>query len=159
MSEPLVTYLNDHLGGAQIAIQLLEGRRDRHNNQRFRGFARLLLPEIEADDRTLRTIAEKIDAGTGVAKQVGGWLLEKVSRLKLGHTGSTDFEMFESLELLALGIHGKLCLWKALQAASRRDPRLREYNFAEFIGRAEQQYNKVESQRLDLAQIVLSPTS
>jgi hypothetical protein len=65
-----------------------------------------------------------------------------ISRLNLGHTGSTDFEMFESLELLVLGIHGKLCLWKALQAASRLYSRLREYNFAELIGRAEQQYNK-----------------
>jgi hypothetical protein len=159
MSEPLVTYLNDHLGGAQIAIQLLEAMRDQHDDPKFREFARLLLPEIEADDRMLRSVAEKVDAGPSVAKKVGGWLLEKVSRPKLGHTGSTDFEMFESLELLALGIHGKLCLWKALQAASRLDPRLHEYNFAELIGRAEQQYNKVESQRLDLAQIVLSPTS
>jgi hypothetical protein len=66
--------------------------------------------------------------------------------------------MFESLELLALGIHGKLCLWKALQAASGLDSRLREYNFAKLIGRAEQQYNEVESQRLELAQIVLLPT-
>lgn len=159
MSEPLVTYLSDHLGGAKIAIQLLEAMRDQDDDQRFRGFASLLLPEIEADDRTLRSIAEKIDASPGVAKQVGGWLLEKVSRLKLGHTGSANFEMFESLELLALGIQGKLCLWKALQAASKLDPRLREYNFAELIGRARQQYYKVESERLDLAQIVFSPTS
>jgi hypothetical protein len=159
MSEPLVTYLDDHLGGAQIAIQLLEAMRDQHDNQRFRDFAGLLLPEIEADDCSLRSVAEKIGAGPNVAKQIGGWLLEKVSRLKLGHTGSTDFEMFESLELLALGIQGKLCLWKALQAASGLDSRLREYNFAELIGRAEQQCDKVESQRLDLAQIVLSPTS
>jgi len=155
MSEPLVTYLNDHLGGAQIAIQLLEAMRDQHENQRFRDFANLLLPEIQADDRTLRSIAEKIDAGPGVAKQVGGWLLEKVSRLKLGHTGSTDFEMFESLELLALGIQGKLSLWKALQAASRLEARLREYDFVELVNRAHQQYDKVEIQRLDLAQLVL----
>jgi hypothetical protein len=98
---------------------------DRHDNQRFREFASLLLPKIDADDRTLRSVAKKIGAGPNVAKQVGGRLLEQVSRLKLGHSGSTDFEMFESLELLALGIQGKLCLWKAHQAASRRDPRLR----------------------------------
>jgi hypothetical protein len=158
MSEPLSTYLDDHLGGAQIAIQLLEAMRDRHDNQRFRDFASLLLPEIDADDRTFRSVAEKVGASPSLAKQVGGWLLEKASRLKLGHTGSTDFDMFESLEFLALGIHGKLCLWKALQAASGLDSRPREYNFAELIVRAEQQYNKVESQRLDLARIVLSPT-
>jgi hypothetical protein len=75
MSEPLVTYLDDdHLGGADIAIQLLEAMRDQHDNQRFREFAILLLPEIDADDRTLRSVAEKIGAGPSIAKQVGGWL-------------------------------------------------------------------------------------
>ncbi|MCU1225186.1 MAG: hypothetical protein JWQ42_3279 [Edaphobacter sp.] len=159
MSEPLNTYLNDHLGGAQVAIQILEAMRDQHDNQRFREFAGVLLPEIQADDRTLRSIAEKIGSGPSAVKQIGGWLLEKVARLKLGHTGSTDFEMFESLELLVLGIHGKLCLWKALQEASKLDSRLREYDFEELMSRAQQQYDKVESQRLDLAQTVLSPTS
>jgi hypothetical protein len=159
MSEPLVTYLNDHLGGAQIAIQLLKAMRDQHDDQRFREFASLLLPEIEADDLTLRSISEKVHASPGVAKQVGGWFLERASRLKLGHTGSTNFEMFESLELLALGIQGKLSLWKALQAGSRLDSRLRDYNFVELISRAQQQHEKVEGQRLDLALVVLSPAS
>jgi hypothetical protein len=63
MSEPLVTYLDDHLGGAQIAIQRLEAMRAQHDNQRLREFASLLLPEIDADDRTLRSVAEKIGAG------------------------------------------------------------------------------------------------
>jgi hypothetical protein len=67
--------------------------------------------------------------------------------------------MFESLEFLALGIHGKLCLWKALQAASRLDSRLREYDYEELVRRAQQQYEKVESQRLNLAETVLSPTN
>jgi hypothetical protein len=99
MSEPLVTYLNDHLGGAQIAVQVLEAMRDQHDDPKFREFANTLLPEIEADDRVLRSIAEKIGSGPSVAKQAGGWLLEKFARLKLDHTGSTNFEMFESLEL------------------------------------------------------------
>ncbi len=28
MSDPLVTYLNDHLGGAQTAVQVLKAMRD-----------------------------------------------------------------------------------------------------------------------------------
>ncbi len=158
MSDPLVTYLNDHLGGAQIAIQVLEAMRDQHDDLKFREFADTLLPEIEADHRNLHSIAEKIGPGPSVVKQAGGWLLEKASRLKLGHTGSTNFEMFESLELLVLGINGKLCLWKALQAASGLDSRLREYDFEELVRRAQQQSDKVESLRLDLAQTVLSST-
>jgi len=157
MSEPLVTYLNDHAGGAQTAIHLLEAMRDQHDDQEYRQFASVLLPEIQADERMLRHIAEKIGPGPNPVKQVGGWILEKAARLKLGHTGSTSFELFESLELLALGIWGKLSLWKALQAASSSDARLREYDFESLIRRAQQQYDDVESKRLNLAQTVLSP--
>jgi hypothetical protein len=156
MSDPLATYLNDHLGGAQIALQLLEAMRDQHDEQRFRDFAEKLLPRIQADDQTLRSITEKIGSSPSTVKQAGGWLLEKASRLKLGHTGSADFEMFESLELLALGILGKLSLWKALRASAERNARLVEYDFQALIRRAEQQYDMVESQRLELARTVLS---
>jgi hypothetical protein len=155
MSDSLATYLNDHLGGAQIAIELLDAMRERNDDEKFREFASALLPEIQADDQTLRSIAEKVGAGSSAAKKAGGWLLEKFARLKLGHTGSTDFELFESLELLAVGIQGKLCLWKALRAASGLDSRLREYAFDQLVRRAEQQYEKVEDQRLNLAQVVL----
>jgi hypothetical protein len=158
MSEALVTYLNDHLGGAQIAVQLLEAMRDQHDDQDFRQFASVLLPEIEADDLTLRHIAEKVGSGPSAVKQVGGWILEKAARLKLGHTGSRDFELFESVELLTLGILGKLSLWKALQAASTSDSRLREYDFETLIRRAQDQYEQAERRRLNLAQLVLSPT-
>jgi hypothetical protein len=157
MSDNLATYVRDHLGGAKIAIQILEATRDQHDDRKFREFAEGLLQEVEADDHTLRLIAGKIGSGPSVAKQAGGWLLEKLARLKLGHTGSTNFEMFESLELLALGIHGKLCLWKALKAASRFSSRLHEYDFEKLISRAQRQYEKVESERLRLAQTVLSP--
>jgi hypothetical protein len=159
MSESLATYLNDHLGGAQIAVQILEAMRDQHDDKRFREFANMLLPGIQADDQTVRSIAKDIGASTSVVKEAGGWLLEKLARIKLGHTGTTDIGMFESLELLSVGIQGKLCLWKALRAASRLDSRLRAYPFEDLINRAQQQYEKVEAQRLDLAQHVLSPRS
>ena len=90
---------------------------------------------------------------------MGGWLLEKAARLKLGHTGSAHFELFESLELLALGIQGKASLWRALQVASRSDGRLREYDFESLIRRALDQYGIVEEQRLKLAENVFSPSA
>jgi hypothetical protein len=157
MSDGLATYLNDHLSGAQIAVQLLEAMRDQHDDQDFRQFASVLLPEIEADDVTLRRITEAVGSGGSAVKRAGGWILEKATRLKLGHTGSTDFQLFESLELLVLGIQGKLCLWKALQTASGVDMRLREYDFEALIRRAEDQFGQVEHRRLNLARVVLSP--
>jgi hypothetical protein len=75
----------------------------------------------------------------------------------LGHTGSASFELFESLELLALGIQGKASLWKALQTALGADDRLREYDFESLIRRALDQYGVAENRRLTLAEAVFSP--
>ena len=159
MSDPLVTYINDHLGGARIALELLEALRDQHDDKNLRDLATVLLMAIQADDHTLRAIAEKIGSSPSAIKEVGGWIVEKAARLKLGHTDSTDFGIFESLELLAIGIHGKLCLWKALQVASRSDSRLSGFDFETLIIRAQQQYDHVERNRLHLAETVLTPTN
>jgi hypothetical protein len=156
MAVPLSTYLNDHLGGARIAVELLEAMRDGHDDPKFREFASSLLPEVQKDDRTLRTIAERIGPGPSAIKEAGGWLVEKAARLKLGPSGSTDFAMFETLELLTLGIHGKSCLWEALQVVSRVNRRLKEFDFEELIQRAQQQYEEVNRRRLELARTVLS---
>ena len=64
--------------------------------------------------------------------------------------------MFESLELLALGIEGKTALWNSLQATAQVDSRLREFHFLELIRRAKQQREKVEVERIHLAPKVLA---
>ena len=73
MSEPRITYLNDHLSGAQIAIQLLESMGSQNDDQEYRQFASVLLPEIRADDQVLRHIAEKI--GSGPQRDQANWRL------------------------------------------------------------------------------------
>lgn len=156
MSESLGTYLNDHLGGAQVALQLLAAMRDQHDDQHFRNFAAQLLPEVQEDDGTLRSILGRVHGSPSSIKAAGGWLLEKAARLKLGHTGSTDLELFESLELLALGIHGKLCLWKTLQVAASGDARLRDYDFDRLILRATEQRAIIEAERLNLARRIFT---
>jgi hypothetical protein len=51
-------------------------------------------------------------------------LSEKASRVKLGGGAAGPFETFEALEVLVMGIHGKLCLWRAPRAAAHIDTRL-----------------------------------
>jgi NMD protein affecting ribosome stability and mRNA decay len=77
MFDPLVTYVNDHLGGAQVAVQLLEAMRNQQGDQEFRQFASVLLPEIQADDLVLRRIAEKIASSPNTIKQLGDGFLRK----------------------------------------------------------------------------------
>jgi hypothetical protein len=157
MSDPLATYLHDHIGGAKAAIDLLEAMRDRQKDKLLSDFAAHLLSEVQADRDTLQHLAEKAGSGSNVLKELTGWLAEKVTRLKLGQGSGESFGTFEALEFLALGVRGKMGLWQALDVAAPSDTRLSGYDFKQLAARAETQYQLVEQQRLRAAETALEP--
>ena len=157
MSDPLATYLHDHLGGAKAAIELLEAMRDHQEDKPLGDFAAYLLAEIKADRDTLQLLAEKVGSGPNVIKELTGWLGEKAARLKLKPHSASAFEVFEALEFVALGVRGKLGMWQALNVAATDDPRLSGYDFTQLAARAETQYQEVEQQRMQTAKIALAP--
>jgi hypothetical protein len=157
MSDPLSTYLHDHLGGAKAAIDLLEAMRDGHKDQSLRDFATSFLIEVQADRDTLRRLANQVGSGSNVLKEFSGWFAEKVTRLKLGQASGWDFGTFEALEFLALGVRGKMGMWQALDVAAVTDTRLSGYDFKQLAARAEAQYYQVEQNRLQAAKTALQP--
>jgi hypothetical protein len=159
MSDPLGTYLHDHLAGAAHAINLVEFMRDRYEGRELGQFAAWLLVEIESDRTVLRQLAERTAAGRSTVKELAGWLGEKVSRLKLRHDDNDGLGLFEALEFLEIGIHGKSELWRALAAVGPADPRLRGVNFVHLTNRAERQRAEVESRRLRVARFVFGADS
>jgi hypothetical protein len=156
MSDPLTIYLNDHMAGAGVAIDLLKTMKERHDDTSLSQFAASILVEVEEDEETLRN-AKNIGSGSNVFKEAAAWLAEKASRLKLGASSSGDFGTFEALEFLSLGIQGKLSLWAALQLVSESDARLSVLDFEKLIARAKTQYGRVEERRLSVAANALSP--
>ena len=102
-----------------------------------------LLHEIEADRETLRRIADSVGAGTSALKEIGAWAEEKISRLKLRDLDENGLGLFEALEFLELGIHGKRALWSALVAIAPADARLRGIDFSSLCERAEAQETEV----------------
>ena len=65
--------------------------------------------------------------------------------------------VFEALEFLELGIHGKRDLWTALRTAATTDRRFQGVDFGELEARAESQWNSVDELRLVFARKALSP--
>jgi len=63
------------------------------------------------------------------SKNLTAWIGEKLSRFKLGHDNSSNLRTFETLEFLALGIQGKLALWRTLTAVQSSDERLFSFKF------------------------------
>ena len=122
--DALATYLRDHLAGAAAAVDLLELLRDQHAGEPLGEFAAEILADVEADRAALAAVAQRVGGEPGVLKDATAWIGAKVARLKLGRHVAGDLGTFEALETLALGIVGKLALWRALVLVAPSDPRL-----------------------------------
>ena len=151
MSDALGTYLHDHLAGAAYAIDLVEFMCDQHKGNDLGEFATRLLVDIKADRDVLRQLADRAGAGSSTLKELTAWLGEKVSRLKLRHDTTDGLGIFEALEFLELGIHGKFELWCALGPVAASDNRLQGIDFDGLAARAEKQRVMVENRRLEVA--------
>jgi hypothetical protein len=106
--------------------------------------------EIETDRAALEQVMETLGVGPDTVKQAGGWMLEKLSRIKLDEriTGSEDLTRLMETEALSLGIEGKLAGWRALKQLSEGDLGVDLDILAE---RAQDQRAKLEPFRLDAA--------
>jgi hypothetical protein len=155
MSDPLATYLHDHLAGSAHAVDLIEVLRDQYAGEPLGEFADGLLAEVQADRATLKGLAERVGEGSSGLKEFSGWLAEKVSRLKLRPHDNGGLGTFEALEFLALGVYGKLELWRALAVVSPLDARLLGVDFYELAARAEAQHREIEAWRLEVARTAL----
>jgi len=151
MSDPLAVYLHDHLAGSHFAIKLLNSLSEQYKDEELGSFARAICREIEEDQSTLENIIDSVGRSAFDLTEATGWLAEKASQIKLqrDHEGG-GIGTFEALETLALGIRGKWSLWQALSRIRSFDSRIPNKNFAELAERADDQYARVEQQRLGL---------
>jgi hypothetical protein len=154
MTDTLATYLHDHLAGAEHALETLRNIRERHANEPLGQFAAELHSDIDADRNVLRDLAERTGAGSSKVKEVGAWVSEKLSRIKLNDSAN-GFGTFEALEFVELGIRGKRLLWIVLSEAAADDERLQGLDYAKLVERAETQEIQVEKRRLQLGRAAL----
>ena len=157
-TDPLAVYLNDHLAGSRSALQLLDGLIESTRDAKARALLDGVRREIEDDRAVLETVIRRVSGAPSVVREVGGWVAEKLARLKLAVDDPSDgaLRRLEALEILALGIQGKSGLWRALSMAASSVPELGQLNFGDLVRRAAEQYARVEDQRLEAARIALS---
>lgn len=152
MDDPLSIYLHDHLAGAAMAVDLLDSMRSKHKGDSLGEFAATILVEVEADRAVLKELADRIGSGSSQLKELTAWMSEKVSRFKLDR-GPNGLGAFQALEFLALGVLGKLSLWKALAVST--DERLQGTDFEHLASRAQSQHARIEERRLAAAKSTL----
>ena len=153
-NESLATDLNDHLAGSVVALELLD-----HLEEDGAGTAEAstlagVHADIEADRQELEAFMAQRGITVSVPRKAAGWLVEKLSELKLhlDDAGDGALRRLEALETLSLGIAGKAALWDALAAAAEAAPELRELDYARLGQRAASQRAAVEELRLRAAQ-------
>jgi hypothetical protein len=148
--EHLHTYLNDHLAGSVVAVELLDYLIDRHSDDRFGKIFRDWRGDIQADQETLRNLIQKLGFEESGIRKAGAWVAEKLSRIKVGHLDDSA-SLLQALEALALGITGKRLLWRSLAAITPNFAALQGTDFGALEKRAQDQFERVETLRLEMA--------
>lgn len=152
-TELLGIYLNDHLGGAMGGFELAEAAYQRNQGTDVGAFLRDLRDEVGEDRTTLEQLIIGLGLEPSRIKQAGAWMAEKVSRLKLNDetTGNTDLRILLELEMLALGVRGKLLMWQVLNEVKGANDQLAATDFDALIKRAESQLEGLERHRRQAA--------
>lgn len=153
MSPHVATYLNDHLAGSTAALDLLEHLEAAHPGTEVAGVLAGLRADILADRGELEALIARLGVATSGVRQAVGWVAEKVARLKLrvDDPAGGPLRLLESVEAVAVGIHGKGSLWRALAAV----PALRGPDYDRLAARADEQRGRIEAVRLAAARDAL----
>ena len=156
MSENLGTYLNDHVAGSVLALELLDHLIELPEAPDRKLLTQLRI-EIQEDQEVLRQLLRSVGAKESTARKAAAWLTEKLGRAKLriDESGSGELRMLEGLETLALGIQGKLALWRSLATLKDAVPPLKTLDLARLQSRALEQFERVDRLRLDAVRRIL----
>ena len=156
MSSRLAIYLNDHLAGATLGVEL--ARRLRGSNE---GDARFGPPladvcaEIEADRATLTAVMDRLGVGESRLKPLTAVVGERLGRLKPNGQlrGYSPLSRLDELELLQVGVCGKRRLWRAL--ARTHADELERFELDALAERASAQLRQLEALHLEAASLAL----
>jgi hypothetical protein len=152
-NQQLEVYLNDHLAGSAAGIELAAKLRDHHQGTGLGDDMAALHRDISQDREALEELMRHLEVERHPVKEAAGWMLEKLSRLRLNPalTGSAELTRLLETEALSLGIEGKLVMWLALKEAAAGDRRLAGTDFDRLIERARGQRRALEPHRLAAA--------
>lgn len=117
----LAIYLNDHLAGATGGVELARRLRDSNaDDPEFGEPLARICAEVEEDKATLRSLIERLEIRRDPVKSALAWTAEKLGRLKLNGqlTGYSPLSRMMELEILHIGITGKMRMWRALGATA-----------------------------------------
>jgi hypothetical protein len=154
-AQRLSIYLSDHRAGSAAGLALARRAAAGNRGNEFGAVLSRIAAEIEQDIRSLDDLMDRLGASRDRIKETAAWSAEKVGRLKLNGQvlGYSPLSRLVELEGIALGVTGKLALWRAVREVLSDDPRLIDFDLERLIHRAEEQRDKLEECRLRAARL------
>ena len=143
--EALVAYLRDHLSGSDTALQVVRRLAGTQGGGRDGSLFWQLVDELKHERATIRAVLERLGASAASPKRAASYVTGAVLSTMAGGTDG-DLSLLRFLEGLAVGIQGKRCLWRSLQALGARVA-LDHVDFRELESRAVRQWEFVDERR------------
>lgn len=158
--DPLGLYLNDHMAGATLGLDLAKRIAEAAGNSPSGAAMAEIAADIEADRNLLEDLIARLGYQEHNIKQAAAWMAEKLSRLRLNRAvvGSADLARLMEMETLSMGVQGKRNLWETLRMVAGSDPNLSSLDFDTLIARADDQQNRLSAQRRLMAAPALRAT-
>ena len=156
-SKYLATYLNDHLMGATLGVELARRAAGENEGSELGAFLSGLAREIDDDRDTLLAIMSELGVKPDRLKVAAGWTGEKVGRLKPNAQlrGYSPLSPLVELEGLLIGIQGKLAMWSVV-AEVAQELGLDRARLEALSARAERQQADVERHRREVGRRALT---
>jgi len=141
-------YLNDHLAGSSFGLELAERIAKQNEGNDYGKAVEALSGEIAEDRDKLEQLMKALGVRRKIARQVLTWASEKAARLKPNGklVGYSPLSRYMELEMLSLGVAGKLSLWEALIEAA--GPEVEGIDVEALAARARDQRKRLEALRL-----------
>jgi hypothetical protein len=151
----LAIYLNDHLAGANIALEIID-----HLAAEARDLASplaTLRSQIEEDRAQLQSLMSSLNIPESRVRKAGTWVAEQVAEAKLtiDDDQKGPLRRLERLEALSIGIEGKIALWRSLDAAPAKET-VEQIDFERLCRRGQEQRSLVETWRVQAARDALA---
>ena len=146
-AKSLSAYLNDHLVGETLGVELASRASSKNKDKPLGTFLLLLSWELTEDRDALVELMGELGVRRRRAGGVWAGIANKAGRLRL--PGSSPLSTLGELESLDLRINGKLDMWNALRSSV--GDRVDGVDFEALIGRAERQAEALERRRLAAA--------
>jgi hypothetical protein len=145
----LSSYLREHLAGADAAVEIVERLRGTHAGTEDGHLFAYLFAELQEDRAILEKVLTNLEISPRSAKRVVGHASGALTRLTAGGEPG-DLSLFRTLEGLSIGVQGKRCMWRALQALGS-DLGLTSGRLTELESKAVHQWEAIEERRRVLA--------